>query len=169
MSPGAAPACDSSPDAAEFVRRFAAGWAGPSPEELLDLLDEHVRLVQPIIPPSTGRAAADATFFRPLLRFIPDLRVKVERWSAAGDVLFIEWTASATLAGREISWPGVDRFVLSGQRAIERVSYFDPLPLLVATLRRPRSWLAFRRSGIRPWRRTASGPAEAPVTLTGPA
>jgi hypothetical protein len=163
MSPDAAHARDSRPDAAEFVRRFAAGWAGPFPEQLLDLLDENVRLVQPIIPPSTGREAAAATFFRPLLRLVPDLRVKVERWSAAGDVLFIEWTASATLAGRRISWPGVDRFVLSGGRAIERVSYFDPLPLLGATLGRPAGWLAFWRSGIRPWRRGASS------RLTGPA
>jgi hypothetical protein len=163
MSADTARAQEGTHDAAEFVRRFAAGWAGPSAEQLLDLLDEHVRLVQPIIPTSVGREAASATFFRPLLRFTPDLRVKVERWSAAGDVLFIEWTASATLAGRRVGWPGVDRFVLSGGRAIERVSFFDPLPLLGAALRRPASWLAFWRSGIRPWRRRRGAPLRHPA------
>jgi len=51
-------AVQSPPDAAHFVERFADGWAGPHPERLLDLLHPDVRLVQPIFPPTVGRAAS---------------------------------------------------------------------------------------------------------------
>src|SRR5207244_13224504 len=70
----------------------------------------------------SGRAAADAGFFRPLLRLLPDLRIDVARWCAVGDVVFIEWNASATLAWRPLRWSGVDRFFLVEEQAIERVS-----------------------------------------------
>jgi ketosteroid isomerase-like protein len=155
-APGAAPERIPT-DAARFVERFADGWDGPHPARLLDLLHPEVRLFQPIFPPTTGRAAAEARFFRPLLRFLPDLRLQVSRWSAAGDALFVEWSARATLAGRPLRWSGVDRFLLAEGRAIERVSYFDALPLFIAVLRHPSCWPAFWRSGAgRPWRKMLS-------------
>jgi len=150
-------------DAARFVERFGDAWAGPHPEALLDLLHPEVRLLQPIFGPTTGRAAADGGFVRPLLRFLPDLRLRVARWSAVGDVVFIEWNASATLAGRPLRWSGVDRFLLAGERAIERVAYFDALPLFMAVLLRPSCWPAFRRSGLwRSWRTMLAGPVPRP-------
>jgi ketosteroid isomerase-like protein len=140
-------------DAARFVQAFADGWAGPHADRLLDLLDAHVRLVQPIFPPTTGRDAARADFFAPLVRFLPDVRLEVDRWTASGDIVMIEWTGSATLAGRPLRWSGIDRFIISGGRAIERVAYFDAVPLLVAVLRHPSCWPAFLRSGMaRTWR-----------------
>ena len=157
-------AAEGAPDAARFVRLFAEGWAGPSPEKLMDLLDDRIRLVQPIFAPSIGRDAAAARFFRPLLRFMPDVRLEVRRWSASGDVVFIEWTASGTLSGQKLTWSGVDRLILSNGRAVERVAYFDSMPLLVETLRRPSRWLAFWRSGIgRPFRAMFRG-ASRPVS-----
>lgn len=148
------------PDGARFVRAFAEAWAGPHVERLVALLDPRIRLVQPIFPLSTGREAAEGTFFRPLLRFLPDLRIEVDRWSASGDTVMIEWTGCATLAGRPLRWSGVDRFVLADGRAVERVSYFDALPLLVAMLRHPSCWPAFLRSGMaRTWRRLLAPPA----------
>src|SRR5207244_3797363 len=79
---------------------------------LLDLLHPDVRLIQPIFPPTLGRAAAEARLFRPLFRFMPDMRLAVVHWSAAGDAVFIEWTATATVGGRPLRWSGVDRFLL---------------------------------------------------------
>ena len=155
-----APRATSSGDAAAFVRAFAEGWAGPHVDRLVDLLHPHVRLVQPLFPPTIGHDAARATFFGPLMRFLPDTRLEVDRWSAAGEVVMIEWTASATLAGRPLRWSGVDRFLLDGGRAVERVAYFDAVPLLVAMLRHPACWTAFLRSGLaRTWRHLLSAPA----------
>ena len=134
-------------DVARFVERFADAWAGPHPDRLLELLHPDVRLVQPMFASTAGRASAESGFFRTLFRFLPDLRLEVVRWSAVGDTVFIEWTASATLGGRPVRWPGVDRFLLADGRATERVAYFDSIPLLVAVLRRPSSWPALWRSG----------------------
>ena len=50
------------------------------------------------------------------------------------------------LGGRPIEWPVVDRFVLHDGLATERVSYFDPTPLLRAVLTRPTSWWRLVRS-----------------------
>lgn len=147
-------------DAGRFVQAFADGWSGPYPDQLLALLDPRVRLVQPIFPPTVGHETARTTFFGTLVRFLPDVRLEVDRWSAAGDLVMIEWTASATLAGRPLRWSGVDRFLLAGDRAVERVAYFDALPLVVAILRHPSCWLAFLRSGMaRTWRRLLAPPA----------
>ncbi len=68
---------------------------------------------------------------------------------AEGDVVFIEWTASATLGTGTLRWSGVDRFLLGADgRALERVAWFDPAPLLVAILRHPSCWWRFVRSGV---------------------
>jgi ketosteroid isomerase-like protein len=154
-------------DAARFVGAFAEAWAGPHRERLLALLHPDVRLVQPIFGSTTGRETADAMFFQPLFRLLPDLRIAVTGWSAAGDVVFIEWAASATLGRRPLRWSGVDRFVLAEGRAVERVAYFDALPLVVAILRRPSVWLSFLRSGAgRSWRGMLAAPA--PRSTPGP-
>lgn len=136
-------------DPAGFVERFADGWSGPYPERLLALLHCDIRLIQPLSAPVTGRAAAERELFEPLFRFLPDLRLAVARWSAEGDVVFIEWTASATLGTGTLRWSGVDRFLLGADgRALERVAWFDPAPLLVAILRHPSCWWRFVRSGV---------------------
>jgi hypothetical protein len=146
---GALASSQSASDAARFVERFADGWSGPHPERLLALLDPDVRLIQPLSAPVAGRAAAERELFAPLFRFLPDLRLAVVRWSAAGDVVFIEWTASATLGTGKLRWSGVDRFVLGADgTALERVAWFDPAPLVVAILRHPSCWRRFVRSGV---------------------
>jgi hypothetical protein len=74
-------------------------------------------------------------------------------------VVFIEWTGNASLAGRPLRWSGVDRFVLAEGVAVERVAYFDALPLFLAILRRPSTWLSFLRSGVgRSWRAMLAAP-----------
>ena len=136
-------------DPARFVERFADGWAGPHPERLLALLAPDVRLVQPLSPPVTGRTAAAREIFGPIFRFLPDLRLAVVRWSAAGDVVFIEWTAAATLGTGVLRWSGVDRFLLGADgAALERVAWFDPAPIVAAILRHPSCWWRFVRSGV---------------------
>jgi hypothetical protein len=135
-------------DPARFVERFADGWAGPHPDRLLALLAPDVRLVQPLSPPVTGRDAAAREVFAPIFRFLPDLRLAVARWSAAGEVVFIEWTGTATLGSGTLRWSGVDRFLLGPDGARERVAWFDPAPLLVAILRHPSCWRRFVGSGV---------------------
>jgi len=63
--------------------------------------------------------------------------------------VFIEFRLRATIGGRPFEWPVVDRFLLREDgMAVERISYFDALPLLAAAAARPSGWrqlLALRR------------------------
>jgi len=136
-------------DAADFVQRFTSAWSRCDPDALVALLDDDVVLIQPMMASSRGRSAARVAFAR-LFDLIPDLRATVHRWGAAEDALFIEFTLAGTFGGSELSWPAVDRFVLRDGLALRRVSYFDPLPLALKMLTRPRGWGRLIRSGFRP-------------------
>jgi ketosteroid isomerase-like protein len=145
MAAGAPRATDTTADAEAFVRAFAALWDRPTVEGFAALMHPDVRLVQPLAPPARGVAGARA-WFAGTLALLPDLRIAVDRWSGTPDALFIEWTATATFAGKALGWSAVDRFQLADGKVLERVAYFDPLPLVGSVARRPAGWLRFVRS-----------------------
>ena len=122
--------------AAEFVERFAVAWADPSPERLLELAHPGVVLVQPAMRRIEGREQARRSWTE-LFALWPDLRAEVDRWSATGDYVFIDFRLRATVARRPFEWPAVDRILLEDGLVRERVSYFDPLPLMLESLKRP--------------------------------
>jgi len=135
------------PDAEDFVERFRRYWAAPSLGGFDTALAEDVVLVQPLSPKMRGLDQVRAGF-APIFAWLPDLHGEVDRWGAEGNVVYIEFRLIATLGGKPIEWPVVDRFVLREDgKASERVTYFDPLPILVATLARPSSWWSLVRSG----------------------
>ena len=119
-------------NAADFVERFRDFWSSPVPERLDIVLSQDVVLAAPAMPTTQGLAEAKLAWAG-LLGLIPDLSTEVVRWAASDDGVFIEFTLSGTVAGSEITWPAVDRFVLNEDGlASERVGYFDPSPLLAA-------------------------------------
>jgi len=132
-------------DCAAFVRMFAEAWDKPTPDKLCGALCDDVRLVQPAAPPIVGRDKAHKSFIA-LLRWLPDLRGEVDRWCGEDDILFIEFRLMATIGGQFIEWPVIDRFILRDGLAAERVSYFDPTPLITATLRHPSAWWGYYRT-----------------------
>jgi limonene-1,2-epoxide hydrolase len=136
--------------AAEWVRGFAAGWRDPAgPEQFAAhfeaLVDPEFRLVQPMLSAVQGLAEWRDGFVRPTFAALPDLRAEVDRWASSGDTVYIEFTMTATVGRRTVRWPAVDRFTLRDGRPVERVSYFDPMPLVGAVARSPRSWPRFLR------------------------
>lgn len=135
--------------AADFVRRFAAYWRAPTVEGLDTVLAPDARLSAPMVPTTHGLQAGKRVF-ADLFELIPDLTAEVHSWGATADGVLIEFTVSGTAAGAPISWRSVDRFVLNEDGlAIARLTYFDPLPLILTVLRRPRAWPGFVRSRIR--------------------
>ena len=133
-----------------FAEAFAEGWRDPgSPDSFADHFDrwmtEDVRLIQPQVATTTGRAAFREQFARPILTLIPDLHADVHRWAPTADGVLIEFTLVGTLGGRPVSWPCVDRITLRDGLACERRAYFDPLPLLGAIATRPTVWPGFAR------------------------
>ncbi|OBF47167.1 hypothetical protein A5787_10800 [Mycobacterium sp. 852002-50816_SCH5313054-b] len=123
----------------EFVTKFADFWRHPSPRRLPELLHHNVVLVQPLAAPMIGIAAAQAQFHR-IWSCLPDLRADVDRWCGDGNLVFIEFRLHARVGGKVIEWPTVNRLVLQDGKAIERVTYFDPLAILPTLLRHPAIW-----------------------------
>ncbi len=81
-----------------------------------------------------------------IFRLIPDLRAEVHGGEASDTQAFIEFTLKGTFGGRSIAWRAVDRFTLAHGLIVERVSYFDSLPLVLTLLRRPNGWPHWLRS-----------------------
>jgi hypothetical protein len=136
-------------EASEFVARFASFWSAPSPERLGEVLGEDVRLVTPMTPDSRTLAEARETFVD-FLELITGLTGEVRRWGATEDGVLIELSLKGELGGRPLTLDVIDRLVIGEDgRATERISYFDPTPLVVAALRRPGSWPGFVRTRLR--------------------
>jgi len=62
----------------------------------------------------------------------PDLRVRPISAASNGDVLFVEFEATATVLGTAVTWRGVDRFEIEDGRARRGVGYFDTHPIRLA-------------------------------------
>jgi hypothetical protein len=92
-----------------------------------------------------GVRAAQAEFHR-FRCCLPELRGYVDRWCGHGDLVFIEFRLRARLGRDVIEWPIVNRLILRDGKAIERVTYFDPLAILPTLLRHPSVWWLWWRT-----------------------
>jgi len=140
-----------SPEAARFVADFADGLAEHELEPFVAFFsarfDPAVRLSQPLAPDGVGHEALREQFQR-LFTLIPDLRGTVRRWAADGNEVFIELELIGTLGRKPISWTACDVVTLREGLVIERLSFFDPAPLIAAILRRPTAWPRLLRSAL---------------------
>lgn len=134
----------SATEVADVARRFTDAWAAPEVDRFVALLAPDVLLLQPVTPRIVGRDAARAEFAR-LLRWLPDLRGTVDHWAATGSTLLIAWRLGFTVGRKRLELRIVDRIVVRDGSIAEREAYFDPLPLLLAVLLRPRSWPGYLR------------------------
>jgi len=137
-----------------WVEMFAEGWRAPTgpdafTEHFLPWIEPDVRLIQPQMPVLVGHEAFREGFVRPLFELIGDLHGEVQDWAARGDVIYIELALRGTLGGRPVVLTTCDRITLRGERAIERLAYSDPLPLIQAAAVNPRAWPALVRFQLR--------------------
>jgi predicted SnoaL-like aldol condensation-catalyzing enzyme len=118
------PSADQSAAATDWVCRFAARWKKPDAEALSDLMHPDTRN---LIPPMTAPANREGVVehFRQVLRQFPDLQIEIIRWAPTGDAVMIEWLASVTVEREQLSWRGVDRICLRGDRTYEGQVYWD--------------------------------------------
>jgi hypothetical protein len=132
---------------ADWVRLFAHAWQAPKQrlERMLVLFDERVVLDSPTVPPRiVGRNAARQSFHR-ILRALPDLAAVLHHWQRREPYLYIDMSFEASIGGRLVKWPNVDRVHFRGGIAVERIAYFDPQPVHRAFLRNPKGWSQFAR------------------------
>ena len=106
------------------VDRFAAVWAKPDLEGFRSLMHEDTRNLIPPMTEPANREGVVAHFAQTLAQ-LPDLRVAVIRWAPTGESVLIEWRATATVMNQPVSWTGVDRFALRGDRMYEARVYWD--------------------------------------------
>jgi hypothetical protein len=118
------------PDPQGFVDRFTRVWSDPKPEEFAELWADGGKLLHPTMDESIDKSEIPSYVAR-LKALAPDINLAPKRWAARGNELFIEWTITVTPpdANEKLSWNGVDRFTLEGDRAIEGVAYFDTSPI----------------------------------------
>ena len=136
-------------EADRFAARFSAAWSEPTADRLVALLTDDVVLAGPLVRTSRGKPAAREGLTR-LLAFIPDLHAEVHGHWGEGDRVAIHFDLVGTIDGRELRWSVVDIFELRDGQGARRDAHFDPLPLILALLGRPRAWPAYLRSGL--WR-----------------
>lgn len=143
-----------------WVAVFAGGWANPVDTDTFcdhfdPWLDDDVRMVQPSVRPTVGRTAFREQFARPLFTLVPDLHGTVVGWAASGDLVYIELRLEGTVGRRPFTMHTCDRIQLREGKAVERVAYLDPAPLLKAVAASPRTWPGFIRTQLRSLRRPA--------------
>ena len=143
-----------------WVEMFAEGWANPvDADTFCDHFDpwfqEDIRMIQPSMRPIIGKRAFREDFARPLFDLIPDLHGTVENWAASGDVAYIELRLEGTIGRRPFTMRTCDRIKLRDGKAVERMAYLDPAPLVKAVARSPRSWPKFLKTQLRNLRRPA--------------
>ena len=110
--------------ARDIVGRFAARWQHPDADSLRELMHADTRnLIPPLREPADREGVVE--LFRGVLQQLPDMRIEVVRWAPTGDAVMIEWRASATVAGQLLTWTGVDRFCIRGDRMYEGQVYWD--------------------------------------------
>jgi ketosteroid isomerase-like protein len=100
----------------------------------------------PLSPDALGPDAW-LKFFAGLYALAPDLRGEV-LGSAAGANnagMYVEIRLSATLSGRPFTVDVCDYFTFRDGLVTSRVTYFDPLPLVLKVLVRPTLWPAALR------------------------
>lgn len=138
-----------------LVTWFAGVWRDPTYEsfcrDAVPRFAADVRMVQPLVPTHTG-AEAFCRNIAPLFAAIPDVHARVLDWRGDERTVFIEFHLQGTLGTRFVRLHVTDRFTLRDGAVAERVSFFDPAPLLRAALRSPRALLALatmRRRGRR--------------------
>jgi hypothetical protein len=126
------------PDPQAFFEKFTRVWTAPEPEAFADLWADGGRLLHPTMQTSIPKAEIP-DYVRRLKELTPDITLAPKRWAAREADIFIEWTITTTPpdGGEPVSWDGVDRFTLDGDRAIEGIAYFDTSALWARMSRAP--------------------------------
>jgi limonene-1,2-epoxide hydrolase len=132
-----------------FVDRFAEGWLLPKPGEFLDhfrpLMHPAVTLTQPLFPEAHGIEGLNTLFTR-MFSLLPDLTVTVQRAITDDRTAVIESAVTTRVGRKTLHFDVCDRFTIEDGLVIQRQSYFDPTPLLLATVRSPTVWPRVARS-----------------------
>src|SRR5262245_2064449 len=89
-------------------------------------LIHHSGMERPITPKE------EVAYIEATKALMPDISLEVRNWAARGEVIFIEYQISGTLAGRPLSWVGIGRFTFEGDQVIDVIGRWDTRELQAA-------------------------------------
>ena len=111
-------------EAAAFVKRFEAAWAGRQSRMFLDLWHPDGQLHSPFHDRVIlGREIGALNEFLGLA--VPNLAWRLVGWTWREDTVVVEWESSNGDSERPITWRGVDKFTLREGKIVEEVVYAD--------------------------------------------
>jgi hypothetical protein len=115
-------------DAQLFVRSFEAAWAARDGNAMQALWRPEGKLFTPIVdrpvsPHELPKLVALQT------QIAPDLSWHLVAWAARGDMVYVEWRVTQSIAGAVVEWTGMDRFVMKEGKILEERVYADTTPM----------------------------------------
>lgn len=117
-------------NAERFMQRYMEVWPSLDADRLDVAIDPGATIHHPGME-SSIRGTDEPDYVRGIKTLMPDVSLEVANWAANDDnVVFVEYEISGTLAGRSLSWTGIGRFKLRGERAIDAIGRWDNLELL---------------------------------------
>ena len=116
----------SSPE--QFVTQFVDAWARSDGAGFADLWLDNGVLVHPAVA-SPLHGSEVPKWSERVKAAMPDFTFQADEWASHGDLMFLQWSSSATVGSQSLRWSGVDRFRLQDWRISEEIVYFDTLPL----------------------------------------
>jgi hypothetical protein len=116
-------------NAERFMQRYMEVWPSFDADRLDTAIDSEATVHHPGME-SPIRGADEPDYVRAIRTLMPDISLEVANWAANDDVVFIEYEINGTLAGQSLSWTGIGRFKLRGERAIDAIGCWDNLELL---------------------------------------
>lgn len=107
----------------DFFERFKSFWAAPTGPKVADLISPEA------VIHFSGQGTFSGTQYidvmSGLLASMEGLQVTPIDCAGNGDILYIHWKTSVILEGKQIEYPGVDRFRLRDGMAVEEHILFD--------------------------------------------
>ena len=115
----------------DFVSQFVAAWARPDSGGFAELWIKDGIFIHPTVAKPL-RGSAVPRWSERIKRSLSDFTFRADEWASRGNLVFLQWTSTATVGDRNLQWSGVDRFRLRDWRISEEVVYFDTLPVWAA-------------------------------------
>ena len=116
-------------DGERFLQHYMDVWPKLDDERLLEVMHEEASIHHSGMEAAI-RGVDEPDYLRGIKALIPDLSLEVVNSAVGEGVVFIEYALSGTVAGRAVSWTGIGRFTLKGDRAIDAIGRWDNLDLL---------------------------------------
>jgi uncharacterized protein (TIGR02246 family) len=116
------------PSLGDWVEQYTALWQSADPQRFADFYREDGVILNPGMDRPVARREIPG-YYQLLLAVAPDLRQNRVSWAGDDTLLYIEWQAAGSIAGRPLRLPVVDRWLLDGGLATEGIAFFDSITL----------------------------------------